>query len=118
MDWSMSSNIFAAAFMPDCSALIIVGEDEIVVADPDTGDKEDSGPTTLDPNEDEVTIQPDGPIIVIIENPVGPPGAGGVEPNPGPGTGGGPVWVSDGNTVNNISYIDYAAINITYKTWW
>lgn len=119
-DWNADSKIFAAAFMPDCSKLIIVTDEEIHLIDPESGEEEEE-PTELeqplDP-EDEVEIEPDpnDNEAIIIENPGGDDDDDD-DDSSSAGPGSGPGYETDGNSVSNISYLPYASINITFKTW-
>lgn len=119
IDWGTDSKIFLAAFMPDCSKLIIVTDEDIKLVDPETGEEEatEELEEPLD-EDDEVEAEPDpdnpeGP-VTIITNPTDNNDDGDGS-SAGPGSG--PGYETDGNSVSNISYISYAAINITFRTW-
>lgn len=120
IDWGTDSKIFLAAFMPDCSKLIIVTDEDIKLIDPESGEEEASEELEepLD-EDDEVEAEPDpdnpdGP-VTIITNPTDNNEDDDDGSAAGPGSG--PGYETDGNSVSNISYISYAAINITFRTW-
>jgi len=115
-DWTNDSVILAVAYTSDCSGVVIVTPGDIIVVGGDnTGEDEepeivDQVPTDDDEepddgeDEEEVEIIQDGDdsdiIIVVVDNDT--------DPKP---------WEIDDKTINQIQYISYVSVNVTFRTW-
>jgi hypothetical protein len=110
MDWDETSNINAVVFTPDCDGLIIVTDDNIQIRDPAGGGVLDEQPAEVpDP---QILPDPDDPSQIIIAPSNGGGGGGG-------GGDGGPSWGVDvpSKTVDNLSYLPFVSISVTFRTW-
>jgi hypothetical protein len=109
-NWEEESEILVAKFSADCSGVLIVTPDKVISIRDEAVVDEDTIPTT--PDEPEIIDNPDdgdGGQTIITPPPGGGDGSGGGN--------GGPWNVGPDGTLDNLSYIPYVSISVTFRTW-
>lgn len=108
-NWDADSEILLAAFTPDCAGAILATDDSIDLIVGDDKVAEEPAPGNSDPD---ISPDPDNPDYVQVTD--RGPGSG--------GGGGGKGWsggwtVNPDKTIDNINYLPYVCVSVTYRTW-
>lgn len=111
VDWQSEEFVLAVDFTEDCSALLIVLPDKVVVVEEDPEDPtkwtpEDEMPIDpIDEEDGETDIEIDDDLVIITnpDLPEEPPTLGDLDP--------------DDKSLDDITYLPYVSVSVTYRTW-
>lgn len=109
-DWESEEFVLAVTFTEDCTGLIIVLPDKIVVIGEDPENPDEWVPTDEMPYEEEDPDDTDTDIIIDEDLVVVDPGDPGDPPTLGD-------FDPDDKTIDDITYIPYVSVSVTYRTW-